>query len=80
MLKPHSPDNDQVIKICRRTTLTGKELKELFDEEVEVFSDEYSDQSSEEINEEQRNATSLTSIFEIVQSCADGNLFITLIK
>ena len=80
MLKSHSPDNYQVIKICRRTTLTGKELKELFDEEVEVFSDEYSDQSSKEINEEQRNDISVTSIFEIMPSRADGNLFITLIK
>ena len=55
-------------------------MKELCDEEVDVFTDEYSDHSSGEIEEEeQKNATFLTSIFEIVPSRADGNcLFHTL--
>ena len=54
MLKSHPPDFDQVIKMCRRTTLTERQLKELYDEEVDVFTDEYFDQSSEEIEEEQK--------------------------
>ena len=53
MLKSHPSDFDQGIKICRRTILTEKQLKDLCDEEVDVFTDEFSDQSSEEIKEEQ---------------------------
>ena len=71
MPKSHPPDFHQVIKMRRRTTLTEKQLEE-YCEEVDVFTDEYFDQSSEEIEQEQRT-TSLTSIFEIVPSRADWN-------
>ena len=65
MFKSHPPYFDQAIKMCRRTTLTEKQLKDLCDEKVNLFTDEYSYQSSEEIDEEeqQKNATSLKSIF-----------------
>ena len=53
MFKSHPPDFDQVIKMCRRTTLTEIQFKELCDEEVDAFTDEFSYQSSEEI--EQKN-------------------------
>ena len=43
------------------------------DEQVDVFIDEYSYQISEEIEQEQKNAPSLTRIFEIMPSRADGN-------
>ena len=64
MLKGHPPDSDQAIKICRRTTLIEKQLKELCDEVVDAFTYEYSYQRSEEIKEDIRNATSLTSILK----------------
>ena len=49
------------------------------DEEVDAFTDEYTDPNLEEIEEEQRDAAVLTSIFEIVSSYADLNcLFHTL--
>ena len=57
----------------QRTTLTEKQLKELCDEEVNAFIDVYSDQSSEEIEQEQTNDPSLTSIFKIVPSRAYEN-------
>ena len=66
--------------MCRKTTLTEKQLKEDIDEEVDVFTDEYSNQSSEEIEKEQRNDISLTSIFEIVLSRADGNYLIYILN
>ena len=72
MLKSHPPDNDRDIKMCGRTTLTEKHLKELC-EEVDVFTDEHSDQSSEEIEQEQRNSVSLIWIFVRVPSRAEGN-------
>ena len=65
----HPPDSDQAIKMCRRTSLTEKLLKEICDEEVEVFTDK----CSEEIEEGLRNAASLKCIFEIVPSRVDGN-------
>ena len=46
---------------------------------VVVFTDEYSDQSSKEIEQEHANAISLKSIFEIVKSWSGENcLFHTL--
>ena len=62
MHKSNPPGSDQVIKIYRRTTLSEKQLKERCDEEVNVFTDEYSDQSSEEIEEEQTNLPPLQTI------------------
>ena len=36
MIKSHPPDSNQVTKMCSRTTLIEKQLKELCDEEVDV--------------------------------------------
>ena len=44
LLKSQLPDSDQVIKMCKRTTLAEKQLKELCDEEVDVLTYEYSDE------------------------------------
>ena len=55
MLSLHPLRWDQVIKICRRTTLTEKQLREWCDEVRDVFTEEYSDESSEENDHEQTN-------------------------
>ena len=79
MLKSYPPVSNQVIIMCRTTTLVEKHLKRLCNEEMDVFNDEYSNQSSEEIEQKQTNTISLTIIFEIVPSRTDGNcLFHTL--
>ena len=57
--------------MLRITTLAEKHLM--------LFTDDYSDQSSEETEQQQTNATSITNTFEIMSSSADRNcLFHTL--
>ena len=75
MLKSHLPDIDQVIKMCRRTILSEKQLKERCDEEENVFIDGNSNKCWEVIKEKQRNAISPPSMFEIVPSFIKWKFF-----
>ena len=50
MLKSHPLDSDQATKMCRSTTLTEKQMKELYDEEVDVFTDVYSNKVQRRLN------------------------------
>ena len=80
MMKTKLSDNDQIARINRRSTLSNQEYEQWWYDSW--FTDEFSEESSElssEPEENIRNLTSLTEIFQIIPSQMDGNwLFHTL--
>ena len=80
MLKSISEDNQKLIKVNTRSTLTDNQLEDCFGRDI--FTNEITDESSEysgEPDEDEINTTPLTSIFKIIPSETDANsLFHTL--
>ena len=73
MLKSIYEDSHKLIKVNRRSTLTDNQLENCFGSDI--FTDEITDES----DEDEINTTPLTSIFKIIPSETDGNcLFHTL--
>ena len=75
MLKSISEDSHKLIKVNRRSTLTGNQLEDCFGSDI--FTDESSKYSSKSY-EDEINTTLLTSIFKIIPSETDDNCLFKL--
>ena len=78
ILKTKPGDNNQIVRISRRSTLSNQEYEQWWYDSW--FTDEFSEESSElssESEESIRNLTSLTEIFQIILRHRNGNWLFT---